>query len=455
MASAPPLFVDWRVSSSSSAIARSFVRHSVPDDVANASAAAATANSATDVAMLDLSASIVPRKVSSAGSGSAASDQRRGSAPNNHRRSPMHGRVLNRSSSAFALARYSSHESLSGAGNMSLAARVAAFVNLEQQQQQQQSQSQQQQAGASGASSLNVSPMRGAGGSTLNGALVYQSRRDELPSPIAKKPRSRRSSLGIDVAGTHAHNSLFGSGIDSDLDDEDEFDDFGSESSFSSVGSVGLSALTIDHESPLLTNSPVRRPVVRRRPSETALRPSAAAAVEPKVSRPLVPASVPASATMAIGCTMTAETHGEFVAGAVGAGERSANFVVQKQPKEKQRKSYRNENRYLAPNPLSVQFVGEGVVPSAVVEVMLADGDGRPLEYERQMELIGERTRPLTADGTAGFSLKMHDTSRGEWIRLLFVVRYSDVTRPNEWLFTAQFRVDTNIRKVAAAAAPE
>jgi hypothetical protein len=147
---------------------------------------------------------------------------------------------------------------------------------------------------------------------------------------------------------------------------------------------------------------------------------------------------------------MTAETHGEFVAGAIGAGERSANFVVQKQPKEKQRKSYRNENRYLAPNPLSVQFVGEGVVPSAVVEVMLADGDGRPLEYERQMELIGERTRPLMADGTAGFSLKMHDTSRGEWIRLLFVVRYSDVTRPNEWLFTAQFRVDTNISKVTA-----
>jgi hypothetical protein len=57
------------------------------------------------------------------------------------------------------------------------------------------------------------------------------------------------------VAGTHAHNSLFGSGIDSDLED-DEFDDFGSESSFSSVGSVGLSALTIDHESPAdeLTN---------------------------------------------------------------------------------------------------------------------------------------------------------------------------------------------------------
>jgi hypothetical protein len=166
--------------------------------------------------------------------------------------------------------------------------------------------------------------------------------------------------------------------------------------------------------------------VVRRRPSETALRPSVADRAVGRAENAAASGSGNRAAVGDDGDRVhdDAETHGEFVAGAIGAGERSANFVVQKQPKEKQRKSYRNENRYLAPNPLTVQFVGEGVVPSAVVEVMLADGDGRPLEYERQMELIGERTRPLMADGTAGFSLKMHDTSRGEWIRLLFVVRY-------------------------------
>jgi hypothetical protein len=97
----------------------------------------------------------------------------------------MHGRILNRSSSAFALARYSSHDSVNNNfNNMSLAARVAAFVNLEQQQQQQhaaQQQAQQQQQGgttSSGPNSLNVSPMNGVG--TLGGALVFQSRRDEL-----------------------------------------------------------------------------------------------------------------------------------------------------------------------------------------------------------------------------------------------------------------------------------
>jgi hypothetical protein len=256
---------------------------------------------AVDVAMLDLSSSHVPRKVSSAGSGSASPDQRRGSAPN-HRRSPMHGRILNRSSSAFALARYSSHDSLNNnsSSNMSLAARVAAFVNmeLEQQQQQQQQQhsssnsnkqQQQQQPGndhnnhnsnnkgvSVASNSLNVSPMNGVGIQWRAGVSVATRRADRVRLPRSRAVAARRSA-SMWPARTRTTRSL-ARALTSDLDDDD-FDDFGSESSFSSVGSVGLSALTIDHESPRLTNSPraVRRPTVRRRPSETALRPSVAA----------------------------------------------------------------------------------------------------------------------------------------------------------------------------------
>jgi len=130
---------------------------------------------------------------------------------------------------------------------------------------------------------------------------------------------------------------------------------------------------------------------------------------------------------------------------------RSANcqFRVLREPKPKQRKSYKNENRYLAPNPLQVGWCGDGDSPEGYVTALLADESGEPLSAERQNELVGEHVQSLNEDGVAQFSLKMHDTSRGTWLRLRFQIQHHSGPQKGllEWVCTAKFRVDTNIRK--------
>lgn len=234
-------------------------------------------------------------------------------------------------------------------------------------------------------------------------------------TPVAKKSRSRTSSLTI---GVDEMNAI----------DDDDFDDVGSESSFGSVGSAGLAALSLDA---------VRRNsgdfLTARRPSDSGLGNAAAAAAMASASQQqnLLLALLPAA---------------QLAAEAVTAGETLPLFEIPVQPKEKQRKSYKNENRYLTPNPLSIKYKGGGGVPRAVVEVMLADEACRPLEAARQAELVGERQRALGNDGLASFSLKMHDTSRNEWIRLLFVISFADGS-PRQWICTSRFRVDTNVKR--------
>jgi hypothetical protein len=44
--------------------------------------------------------------------------------------------------------------------------------------------------------------------------------------------------------------------------------------------------------------------------------------------------------------------------------------VVVREPKPKQRKSYKNENRYLAPNPLQIEWIGKGAAPEVRLKML-------------------------------------------------------------------------------------
>ena len=99
-----------------------------------------------------------------------------------------------------------------------------------------------------------------------------------------------------------------------------------------------------------------------------------------------------------------------------------------------------------------MHYVGPPPFVGATVDVVLTNDSGAPLALERQFDLVGERRVRCDANGVAQFSLKMHDTSRGEYIRLCFVAQLDDATRPPEFFLTSGFRVDTNIRKASAAA---
>jgi hypothetical protein len=120
-------------------------------------------------------------------------------------------------------------------------------------------------------------------------------------------------------------------------------------------------------------------------------------------------------------------------------------FEVLPQPKPSQRKSYKNENRYLSPNPITVAYVGDGTKPKGSVRTALADEAGVVLS-EGPHVLVGERDVQLDVSGTAAFSLKMVDTSKGAWLRLHFTIELADGQR--QWLTSARFRVDTNVRKM-------
>eukprot|EP00019_Armaparvus_languidus_P007915 CAMPEP_0168596050 /NCGR_PEP_ID=MMETSP0420-20121227/9814_1 /TAXON_ID=498008 /ORGANISM="Pessonella sp." /LENGTH=444 /DNA_ID=CAMNT_0008632589 /DNA_START=145 /DNA_END=1479 /DNA_ORIENTATION=+ len=151
-------------------------------------------------------------------------------------------------------------------------------------------------------------------------------------------------------------------------------------------------------------------------------------------------------------------------------------FELVKQPKPKQRKSYRSENRYLAPNPFVVRYRRPGSVLSLSSEkssttaaatskqlaeciprggsasVSLLDSSGRALPAPMQRELVGGARRSLSLtdkSAQASFSLKMHSTSRGELLRLAFDVEWlgADGAQRYERLLSDPFRVDTNIRR--------
>lgn len=137
------------------------------------------------------------------------------------------------------------------------------------------------------------------------------------------------------------------------------------------------------------------------------------------------------------------------------------HFELVRQPKPKQRKSYRTENRYLAPNPFTVRYRGptsDHARPRAGgVAVSLMDVLGRPLDIAVQKELVGGQRKMLSIGSTtavASFSLKMHVTSRGEELRLAFDIDWvgADGLQRRERVLSDAFRVNTNIRRPKAGA---
>eukprot|EP01119_Soliformovum_irregulare_P012069 TRINITY_DN3109_c0_g1_i1.p1 TRINITY_DN3109_c0_g1~~TRINITY_DN3109_c0_g1_i1.p1 ORF type:complete len:438 (-),score=118.72 TRINITY_DN3109_c0_g1_i1:85-1398(-) len=115
----------------------------------------------------------------------------------------------------------------------------------------------------------------------------------------------------------------------------------------------------------------------------------------------------------------------------MGAGE--GLFTLLEQPNEVQRKSYKNENRCILPNPLNI-CLREGYseerktqILEGTVTVTLVDADGEELPNHKQniLESI-ERSlsQQLDENLSAQFSLKVMETSEGNMFRLLFTVNY-------------------------------
>jgi hypothetical protein len=133
--------------------------------------------------------------------------------------------------------------------------------------------------------------------------------------------------------------------------------------------------------------------------------------------------------------------------------------MLLEQPNEVQRKSYKNENRCLLPNPLTVcqkEFLPEdkrGQIPmDGTVTVTLVDQDGEDLPPNKAHMLDSiERstTQPLDENLTAQFSLKIMETSEGNMVRLMFTVRYrlKSLGQCEEKILSRPFVVYSNRKK--------
>jgi len=140
------------------------------------------------------------------------------------------------------------------------------------------------------------------------------------------------------------------------------------------------------------------------------------------------------------------------------AGSRcthEARFAMREQPKPKQRKSYKNENRYLLPNPTQVVLTeaakGQGTwVTKAMCTVKLLDGLGNRLARQTGYyleDVEGSLTKEMDlAHGAFDFSLKVRQNSGPEKFRLCFSINYgtSDGQSHKEKLISSPFLVQSN-----------
>jgi len=108
-------------------------------------------------------------------------------------------------------------------------------------------------------------------------------------------------------------------------------------------------------------------------------------------------------------------------------------FFLMQQPREKQRKSYPNETRFLLPNPL-ILSANESIshkLQYATANVELVNEDGESINQNMRNGsfgcyevLDGELMQVLDSDGFARFSLRCLITSERKPFRLLFHLRY-------------------------------
>eukprot|EP00727_Mastigamoeba_balamuthi_P000852 m51a1_g10764 hypothetical protein (705) ;mRNA; f:17702-19993 len=152
-------------------------------------------------------------------------------------------------------------------------------------------------------------------------------------------------------------------------------------------------------------------------------------------------------------------------AGGVGisGGALSASpvqrFKLVHEPHETQRKSYRNERRYILPNPLVITWVGP---PSADVvgttEVCLVSEAGEDLPPDLQDALDGSRRKQLDEERRASFALMMRATSGDARFRLRVRVQYRVDGSPEEFVETIlsqPFRVESNRKKNTTVEKPK
>jgi len=131
-------------------------------------------------------------------------------------------------------------------------------------------------------------------------------------------------------------------------------------------------------------------------------------------------------------------------------------FMLREQPKPKQRKSYRNENRYLLPNPTSVILTEEAKdrmgpsIAASSCTVTLLDGNGNRLP--RQVSHYIENTDgnlkihmepPATS---FEYTLKVRQNSGPDKFMLCFHVQYdlTDGTSHQETILSTPFLVQSN-----------
>jgi len=137
----------------------------------------------------------------------------------------------------------------------------------------------------------------------------------------------------------------------------------------------------------------------------------------------------------------------------------NVRFLLQEQPNMRQRKSYRNENRYLLPNPMTVccrDVAPEENLPTIIegkVSVQLVSAGGEEIPSAKQNILDcpeGGLTQPLDQGLKARFSLKVLETSEGTMFRLLFSVVYrveGGIGSCEEKILSTPFQVSANIKK--------
>lgn len=133
------------------------------------------------------------------------------------------------------------------------------------------------------------------------------------------------------------------------------------------------------------------------------------------------------------------------------AASTVTNFRITREPHDIQRKSYKNEKRYLVPKPIVVSWVGPADADvSGTVEVSLANEDGSALPPSAQDALEGTKRKVLNGeDKTASFSLIMRSVSGDSKLRLRFVVSYKTSDKMcTEILFSLPFKVESNRKKM-------
>jgi len=135
-----------------------------------------------------------------------------------------------------------------------------------------------------------------------------------------------------------------------------------------------------------------------------------------------------------------------------------ARFLLLEQPNVRQRKSYKNENRYILPNPLTIcpreESPGEKLprLIEGVVSVSLVGAEGQELPVTKSNILEspeGGLVQSLDSNLSAHFSLKVLDTSEGTMFRLLFSVTFTleGIGPCEERIMSRPFQVYSNRKK--------